>query len=61
VIALHPLDKASAEFNAARAYLALGQKDKAQDHLLASLEVAPGYKPAQKLLLQLNDSNEGTK
>jgi tetratricopeptide (TPR) repeat protein len=59
VIASHPLDKASAQFNAARAYFAAGQKDMAEEHLLASLEAAPGYRPAQKLLLQLKDSNEG--
>ena len=53
VLALHPLDKASAQFNLARAYFAAGQRDKAEDHVLASLEAAPGYRPAQKLLLQL--------
>jgi tetratricopeptide (TPR) repeat protein len=59
VIAMGPLDKASAQFNVARAYFAAGQKDKAEDHVLASLEVAPDFRPAQKLLLQLKDSNEG--
>jgi tetratricopeptide (TPR) repeat protein len=59
VIALGPVDKASAQFNAARAYFAAGEKDKAEDHVLASLEVAPNFRPAQKLLLQLKDSNEG--
>ena len=59
VIAMGPLDKASAQFNVARAYYAAGEKDKAEDHVLASLEVAPDYRPAQKLLLQLKDSNEG--
>jgi tetratricopeptide (TPR) repeat protein len=59
VIAMQPLDKASAQFNVARAYFAAGQKDLAEEHLLASLEVAPDYRPAQKLLLQLKDSNEG--
>ncbi len=59
VIALQPLDKASAQFNLARAYFAAGQKDKAEEHLLASLEAAPSFRPAQKLLLQLKDSNEG--
>ncbi len=59
VIALHPLDKASAQFNLARAYFAAGQKDMAEEHILASLEAAPGFRPAQKLLLQLKDSNEG--
>jgi TolA-binding protein len=55
VVALHPLDTASAQFNLARAYFASGQRDKAEQHLLASLEAAPGYRPAQKLLLQLQD------
>jgi cellulose synthase operon protein C len=59
VVALHPLDQASAQFNLARAYLAAGQKDMAEEHLLASLEAAPSFRPAQKLLLQLKDSNEG--
>jgi tetratricopeptide (TPR) repeat protein len=59
VIALRPLDKASAQFNVARAYFAAGQKDMAEEHLLASLEAAPSFRPAQKLLLQLKDSNEG--
>jgi tetratricopeptide (TPR) repeat protein len=59
VIAMGPLDKAAAQFNVARAYFAAGEKDKAEDHVLASLEVAPDYRPAQKLLLQLKDPNEG--
>ena len=59
VVAMQPLDKASAQFNLARAYFAAGQKDMAEEHLLASLEAAPSFRPAQKLLLQLKDSNEG--
>ena len=58
VLAVHPLDAASAQFNLARAYFAAGQRDKAEDHLLASLEAAPGYRPAQKLLLELEDSRK---
>ena len=58
VLALHPLDKASAQFNLAHAYFAAGQKDKAEDHVLASLEAAPDYRPAQKLLLQLEGLRE---
>jgi tetratricopeptide (TPR) repeat protein len=60
VIATHPLDTASAQFDLARAYLASGQRDKAEEHVLASLEAAPGYRPAQKLLLELQDSAERT-
>ena len=53
VLALHPLDKASAEFELAQAYFAAGRRSEAQDAVLASLEVAPDYRPAQKLLLKL--------
>lgn len=56
VLALHPLDKAGAEFHLAQAYLAAGEKDKAEETVLLSLEAAPGYRPAQKLLLELNQS-----
>jgi tetratricopeptide (TPR) repeat protein len=52
-VASNPVDKAGAEFNLARAYFAAGQKEKAEETVLAALEIAPGYRPAQKLLLQL--------
>ena len=58
VVASGPLDKAGAEFHLAQAYLAAGQKDKAQESVLAALEAAPGYRPAQKMLLELNQSPE---
>jgi cellulose synthase operon protein C len=57
VVASNPVDKAGAEYNLAQAYLAAGQKDKAEDSVLAALEAAPGYRPAQKLLLELNGSS----
>jgi tetratricopeptide (TPR) repeat protein len=53
VVALNPLDKAGAQFNLAQAYYASGQKDKAEESVLAALEAAPGYRPAQKLLLEI--------
>jgi tetratricopeptide (TPR) repeat protein len=53
VVASNPVDKAGAEFNLAQAYFAAGKKDKAQDSVLAALEIAPGFRPAQKLLLEL--------
>ena len=56
VVASNPVDKAGAEYNLAQAYFAAGQKDKAEDSVLAALEAAPGYRPAQKLLLELNGS-----
>jgi tetratricopeptide (TPR) repeat protein len=58
VLALKPLDMASAEFDVAKAYLAAGDKAKAEDSVLASLEVAPGYQPAQKLLLEIEGSKK---
>jgi cellulose synthase operon protein C len=53
VLAMKPLDIATAEFDVARAYLADGEKAKAEESVLASLEAAPGFKPAQKLLLEI--------
>ena len=58
VVASKPLDMAGSQFHLAQAYLAAGQKDKAQESVLAALEAAPGYRPAQKLLLELNQSPE---
>jgi tetratricopeptide (TPR) repeat protein len=55
VVASHPQDKASAEFQLARAYFAAGQRDKAEENVLLALEAAPDYRPAQQLLLQLQD------
>jgi cellulose synthase operon protein C len=51
-----PLDKAGAQFHLAQAYFAAGQKDKAEESVLAALETAPGYRPAQKLLLELQQA-----
>jgi len=59
VVAMHPLDVASAQFDLAQAYFDAGQKDKAEDNVLQALEAAPDYRPAQKLLLQLQGSEKG--
>jgi tetratricopeptide (TPR) repeat protein len=59
VLAMKPLDKASAEFDLAQAYFADGQRDQAETNVLAALEAAPDFRPAQKLLLQLQDSQKG--
>lgn len=58
LVASKPSDKAGAEFSLAQAYFATGQRDKAQDSVLAALEVAPGYRPAQKLLLELQSQSK---
>jgi len=54
VIALKPLDKAASHYNLARAYRAANRLEEARSQVLLSLEAAPGYRPAQKLLLELN-------
>jgi tetratricopeptide (TPR) repeat protein len=59
VLAMHPLDRASAQFELAQAYFDAGQKDKAEDNVLQALEAAPDYRPAQKLLLQLQGPEKG--
>ncbi len=59
VLALKPLDRASAQYDLARAYFAAGQRAQARDHVLTALENAPGYRPAQQLLLQLEDADKG--
>jgi tetratricopeptide (TPR) repeat protein len=58
VVASHPLDTASAQFNLARAYFAAGKRDQAEEHLLVALEAAPDYRPAQQLLLKLEGSEK---
>jgi len=56
LVASNPVDKAGAQFSLAQAYYAANQKDKAEESVLAALETAPGYRPAQKLLLELQQS-----
>ena len=53
VLALHPLDKAQANYDLARACHGAGDADCAMNAVLAALEVAPDFRPAQKLLLEL--------
>jgi tetratricopeptide (TPR) repeat protein len=58
VLAKNPLDQAQAHFDLARAYQANRQAEQAKDECLLSLEAAPGFRPAQKLLLELSNSPE---
>jgi TolA-binding protein len=53
-LAEKPNDKADAHYHLARAYQSAKQTDKAEEHILEALEAAPGFRPAQKLLLELN-------
>ncbi|MFN9297551.1 MAG: tetratricopeptide repeat protein [Acidobacteriota bacterium] len=52
-LASKPVDPAGAYYNLARSYVALSRPKDAQDALFQALELAPGFKPAQKLLLEL--------
>jgi len=53
-LAYKPIDPAEAHYDLALAYNANHQPQQSKDELILALEIAPGFKPAQKLLLQLN-------
>lgn len=53
VLALDPLDRSTAEFNLARAYVKIGDLASARLHVLQALERAPTFGPALQLLLQV--------
>lgn len=52
-LAMSPHDLAAAHYRLARAYHALQQPDNTRRQVMASLEIAPHYQPAQKLLLEI--------
>jgi tetratricopeptide (TPR) repeat protein len=54
VVAMPPLDPAGAHYNLARALKQANRTEEAKDEVLSALEAAPSFKPAQKLLLELN-------
>jgi tetratricopeptide (TPR) repeat protein len=54
VLARNPGDPAASHFNLARALHKANQPKEALDQLLLSLEAAPGFRPAQKMLLELS-------
>ena len=56
LVALHPLDRAGALYHLAEAYFAAHQPTLAENTVLAALEAVPGYRPAQQLLLKIEDS-----
>lgn len=53
LLALQPPDRAAAHYQIARALLRLGRRVEAKTEVLSSLEIAPGFEPAQELLLTL--------
>jgi tetratricopeptide (TPR) repeat protein len=50
---LNPHDQAGLNLRLAKAYLGLEDTDKATEHLLYALEIAPHYREAQQLLLDI--------
>jgi len=52
-LALEPHDMATAWFRLAQAHYELGNIEASQGHLLQALDVAPNFRQAQRLLLQL--------
>ncbi len=54
LVAMQPLDQASSRYNLATAYRLGNRREEAREQVLLALEAAPGYRPAQKLLLELS-------
>jgi thioredoxin-like negative regulator of GroEL len=54
VLAKSPTDPAASHFSLAKAYRTANRPEAAKDELLLSLEAAPGFRPAQKMLLELS-------
>jgi tetratricopeptide (TPR) repeat protein len=52
LLSLDPPDKATAHLNVARVLMQTGKRAEAKKEALAALEIAPGYEPAQELLLK---------
>jgi len=59
-LALNPPDQAIAHYRLARAHYALKSNAEARRALLRALEIAPSYRPAQQLLLELAGSQPRT-
>lgn len=53
LMALDPVDKAQANLKLATAHRALGNSEQTMDYLMTALDIAPQYRPAQQLLLDL--------
>ncbi len=60
VLAHNPIDPAQAHYDLAKAYNQNHQSDEAKNEVFAALEAAPGYRPAQKLLLELSAADNRT-
>jgi tetratricopeptide (TPR) repeat protein len=56
VVALKPVDQASAYTDLAESYFRSGQRAEARRQTLAALEIAPSYERAQDLLLKITEA-----
>ncbi|MEQ1885714.1 MAG: tetratricopeptide repeat protein [Bryobacteraceae bacterium] len=54
VLAGKPVDVAGAHYGLAQAFVLAKRTDDAREEVISALEAAPGFKPAQKLLLELS-------
>ena len=52
-LAMNPQDLADAHYRLAKTYVALDDRAKGREHLLYALEIAPHYREAQQLLLEV--------
>jgi tetratricopeptide (TPR) repeat protein len=52
-LAMNPHDQAAAHYRLANAYFRLENREKSREHLLYALEIAPHYREAQDLLLEI--------
>ena len=57
VLTMKPHDLADAHYRVARASHMLNRSEEARKHLLSALEIAPHFRPAQKLLLETTQKN----
>ncbi|MGH9646340.1 MAG: hypothetical protein ACRD4E_05930, partial [Bryobacteraceae bacterium] len=60
-LAVGTVDPASAQFGLAQAFQAANRPQEALDAVYSALEAAPGFKPAQSLLLELNAKQSNDK
>jgi tetratricopeptide (TPR) repeat protein len=61
VLAGSPIDVAGAHFQLAKAFQGAKRPDDAREEVISALEAAPGFKPAQKLLLELGTEKSDKK
>jgi tetratricopeptide (TPR) repeat protein len=53
LLAMNPHDLSDAHYRLAKAYFDLGDRASSREHLLYALEIAPGFREAQQLLLEI--------